>query len=57
MLPTLAASGESILVEKLSVATRSIKRGDVIIVTSPENPDKLLCKRVIGLVTYCIVSM
>lgn len=49
MLPTIKAKGEAILVEKLSVPLKNIKHGDVVIAVSPENPDKLVCKRVIGM--------
>lgn len=57
MLPTLRPKGDSILVEKLSVHWRRLKRGDVVVVTSPSNPDRLICKRIIGLVQRCQVSV
>jgi inner membrane protease subunit 1 len=50
MLPTMRVSGDVLLVEKLSTAFRSIKRGDVLVCVSPEDPNKLICKRVIGIV-------
>lgn len=50
MLPTLRAEGDVILVEKISVANRLLKHGDVIIAASPNNPDRLICKRIIGMV-------
>ena len=50
MLPTIESEGEAILVEKVSVLLRSIKRGDIVVCTSPSDPDKLICKRVVGLV-------
>jgi inner membrane protease subunit 1 len=50
MLPTLRSEGNVLLVEKLSTTFRTIKRGDVVVCVSPEDPDKLICKRVIGLV-------
>lgn len=52
MLPTIANEGEFILVEKLSVPMKKIQRGDVVVLTSPEDSDKLICKRVIGLVLH-----
>jgi signal peptidase I len=53
MLPTLAAHGDVVLVEKLSLLTSSpslskIKHNDVIVCTSPQDPSKVICKRVIG---------
>lgn len=50
MLPTLRNEGDILLVEKLSPVFKNIKRGDVIVCVSPTDPDKLICKRVIGLV-------
>lgn len=50
MLPTLRAKGDAILVEKMSVALRSLNRGDVIVTISPNEPDKLICKRIVAMV-------
>lgn len=50
MLPTIASEGEFILVEKMSISLKRIERGDVVVLTSPDDPDKLICKRVVGLV-------
>lgn len=50
MLPTVRSEGDMLLVEKVGVAFRAIKRGDVVVCVSPSDPDKLICKRVIGLV-------
>lgn len=50
MLPTLQSEGEVLLVEKVSPALQTICRGDVIVCASPEDPTKLICKRVIGMV-------
>lgn len=52
MLPTLRSSGDVILVEKITTRLGNIKRGDVVVVTSPNNPDRLICKRIVGLVHY-----
>ena len=50
MLPTLSSKGDAILVEKVSVAAKTLGRGDVIIAVSPNNPDRLICKRIIAFV-------
>ena len=50
MMPTFAESGDIVLMEHLSVTTKRIQRGDVVIARSPTNPRNLVCKRVIGLV-------
>jgi signal peptidase I len=50
MLPTLRNEGDVLLVEKISSAFRLVRRGDVVVCVSPNDPDKLICKRVIGLV-------
>lgn len=52
MLPTLNSEGDILLVEKLGTTLRTIKRGDVVVCTSPSDPDKLICKRVIGMVIF-----
>lgn len=56
MLPTLRSKGDAILVEKVSVAAKALSHGDVIIAVSPNNPDKLICKRIIAFVTLSIFS-
>lgn len=48
MEPTLLNS-EQIIVEKLSMNLNDLKRGDIIVFNSPQNPDVLLVKRLIGL--------
>ncbi|KAF3793109.1 Mitochondrial inner membrane protease subunit 1 [Nymphaea thermarum] len=49
MLPTLSISGDILLVEHLSSRFGRIKVGDVVVATSPLNPQTRICKRVIGL--------
>ncbi|KDN47343.1 LexA/Signal peptidase, partial [Tilletiaria anomala UBC 951] len=59
MLPTLAASGDQVLHVRwpLYNFTQRIKRtntyglelGDLVVATSPMNPSKTVCKRVVGL--------
>ena len=48
MKPTLADK-EQILAEKLSIKYQGLKRGDIAIFYSPEQPDKLIVKRIVGL--------
>eukprot|EP00252_Welwitschia_mirabilis_P027292 TRINITY_DN932_c0_g1_i2.p1 TRINITY_DN932_c0_g1~~TRINITY_DN932_c0_g1_i2.p1 ORF type:complete len:104 (-),score=20.98 TRINITY_DN932_c0_g1_i2:433-744(-) len=48
MQPTIN-DGELLLVEKLSTRFGRIKPGDIVLGISPENPRKLICKRVLGL--------
>lgn len=56
MLPTLRSNGDVLLVEKVSTTFRLIKRGDVVVCVSPSDPDKLICKRVIGLVSRIVIG-
>ncbi|KAJ3883086.1 peptidase S24/S26A/S26B/S26C [Lentinula edodes] len=51
MLPTLAASGEVVIEDRLSLRLNpaSLARGDLIVVRSPIDPTAIVCKRVIGL--------
>ncbi|KZT21655.1 LexA/Signal peptidase [Neolentinus lepideus HHB14362 ss-1] len=51
MLPTLAVQGELLLENNLSywLNPKSIARGDLVSFVSPINPQRLACKRVIGL--------
>lgn len=51
MLPTLAASGEVVVEDRLSLRLNpaSLARGDLIVVRSPIDPTAIVCKRVIGL--------
>ncbi|CAN6452988.1 unnamed protein product [Victoria cruziana] len=61
MLPTINLTGDILLVEKVSVRLDKIKRGDVVLVRSPENPRKIVTKRITGLegdeVTYLPTSI
>lgn len=56
MLPTLNSKGDVVLVEKISPAFKCIKRGDCVVCVSPEDPDKLICKRIIGLVHVILLN-
>jgi len=48
MIPTFKDS-EQIIAEKLSIKVKPLKRGDVIVFKHPQNEQRLLIKRVIGL--------
>lgn len=48
MEPTLHNS-EQIIVEKLSMSLGELQRGDIVVFNSPEEPDILVVKRLIGL--------
>ncbi|KAK2461769.1 hypothetical protein APHAL10511_006232 [Amanita phalloides] len=49
MLPTLAEGGELVIEDRLTYRFRPIQRGDLVILKSPLDPDRIVCKRVIGL--------
>ncbi|PFX31637.1 Mitochondrial inner membrane protease subunit 1 [Stylophora pistillata] len=48
MIPTfnLREDGDLVVTEHLSSYFRTIKKGDVVIVKSPEEPNNLICKRI-----------
>lgn len=48
MFPTFS-DGEQLLAEKVSIKTKPLERGEIIIFKSPNEPERLLIKRVIGL--------
>jgi signal peptidase I len=48
MNPTVK-NGEKVVAEKISTKFGDMKRGEIIVFTSPEKEDRLLIKRVIGL--------
>lgn len=51
MLPTLASKGDVLLVNKLAkTAHAKPARDDVYIFVSPDDPTKLICKRIKALV-------
>lgn len=58
MLPTLNFTGDVLLVEKLSPRLGKVGRGDVVLTRSPENPRKIITKRIMGMegdtVTYLV---
>lgn len=58
MLPTFNISGNVVLVDRISPRFCKIAPGDIVIVVSPENPRKVITKRLIGVeddsVTYLV---
>jgi inner membrane protease subunit 1 len=48
MLPTFNLSGDWVLVEHISVKLGRLQQGDVVTCVSPTDPNKLVCKRIIG---------
>ncbi|KAF8115242.1 hypothetical protein N665_0029s0081 [Sinapis alba] len=50
MIPTLHPSGNVVLSERIS----KVSRGDVVVLQSPQDPNKLPIKRVIGLEGDCV---
>ena len=57
MLPTIANEGDYVFVEKISVPLGLIRRGDIVVSTSPIEPNKLLCKRVLSMVNIMFVRL
>lgn len=49
MLPTFSLSGDIVLVDCISPCLGKIGRGDIVLVRSPENPRKVITKRLIGI--------
>ncbi|XP_031387805.1 mitochondrial inner membrane protease subunit 1-like isoform X1 [Punica granatum] len=58
MLPTIDLNGNVIIVERASVWLQKVSRGDMVVLTSPEDPNKQVIKRIVGMegesVTYLI---
>ncbi|KAI9121521.1 hypothetical protein K1719_008554 [Acacia pycnantha] len=49
MIPTIGPMTSFLLTERISPRFGKVERGDLVIVQSPENPRKFLCKRLLGL--------
>ena len=51
MLPTLAEGGEIVIEDRISVRLNpgKLQRGELVILSSPLEPQRSICKRVIGL--------
>ncbi|KAG6594480.1 hypothetical protein SDJN03_11033, partial [Cucurbita argyrosperma subsp. sororia] len=58
MLPTLNLTGDFILAERISTRFGRVGVGDIVLVRSPENPRKVMAKRLMGMegdsVTYVV---
>nr|XP_027086277.1 mitochondrial inner membrane protease subunit 1-like isoform X2 [Coffea arabica] len=48
MLPTLNLTGSLVLVERLSIRFGKMASGDVVLIRSPEEPRKVVIKRIVG---------
>lgn len=49
MLPTMNLTGDVILAEHITSRFGKLSVGDVVLVSSPENPRKTVTKRILGL--------
>ncbi|KAL1192280.1 Mitochondrial ATP-independent inner membrane protease subunit 1b [Cardamine amara subsp. amara] len=49
MTPTLHSSGNVLLAEQITKRSQKPSRGDIVVIRSPENPNKTPIKRVIGI--------
>ncbi|KAG7583404.1 Peptidase S24/S26A/S26B/S26C [Arabidopsis suecica] len=54
MTPTLHPSGNVLLAERMSKRYQKPSRGDIVVIRSPENPNKTPIKRVVGIEGDCI---
>jgi inner membrane protease subunit 1 len=58
MLPTFNLTGDLFLADRLSTRFGKVGRGDVVLVRSPEDPRKVVAKRLLGMegdsVTYVV---
>lgn len=58
MLPTFNISGDFVLAEKISTRFGKVGRNDIVLIRSPEDPKKIVTKRIVGIegdnVTYSI---
>ena len=50
LLPTLNLTGDFILAERISTRFGRVGVGDIVLVRSPENPRKVMAKRLMGMV-------
>ncbi|PCH33811.1 signal peptidase I protein [Wolfiporia cocos MD-104 SS10] len=48
MLPTMSVSGELVIENKM-ISPEHLSRGDLVTFTSPLDPSRIVCKRLIGL--------
>ncbi|KAK9132555.1 hypothetical protein Scep_012083 [Stephania cephalantha] len=49
MFPTLNPTGDVVLAERVSTWLGIVGRGDVVLVRAPDNPRKIVTKRIIGM--------
>ncbi|KAL6999693.1 Mitochondrial ATP-independent inner membrane protease subunit 1a [Sarracenia purpurea var. burkii] len=49
MFPTLNLTGDVVLAESISTRLGKVGLGDVVLVRSPENPRKIVTKRIVGM--------
>ncbi|XP_020526185.1 mitochondrial inner membrane protease subunit 1 isoform X2 [Amborella trichopoda] len=49
MLPTLSLTGDVVVIDRITTNFGKIKQGDLVLLRSPENPRKVILKRVTGL--------
>ncbi|PON98576.1 Peptidase S26A, signal peptidase I [Trema orientale] len=49
MLPTLNLTGDVVISEHVSHRLGKLGRGDLVLVRSPENPRKIMTKRIVGM--------
>ncbi|XP_030490299.2 mitochondrial ATP-independent inner membrane protease subunit 1a [Cannabis sativa] len=49
MLPTLNVTGDVVITEHVSHRLGKLGRGDLVLVRSPENPGKIMTKRIVGM--------
>ncbi|KAJ3023967.1 hypothetical protein HKX48_008581 [Thoreauomyces humboldtii] len=56
MLPTFNVAGDFVVVEHVSQRFKRPELGDVVVCVSPSNPQRSICKRVLGLPgdTVCV---
>ena len=50
MLPTFNASGDIVLLDRLSPRLKPFEVGEVVVSRSPTHPKQTVCKRIMGLV-------
>lgn len=52
MMPLFRPDGDVVLVDKITPKLkRQYRRGDVVVAIPPNAPDKVVCKRIVGLVS------
>ncbi|KAJ6809238.1 putative mitochondrial inner membrane protease subunit 1 isoform X2 [Iris pallida] len=49
MLPSVSITGDVVAVDRVSARRGSVGVGDIVLVTAPDNPRKVIAKRVTGL--------